>query len=83
MARAIGIDSAGISEQKAALNGLNAIEQLYIDLKIPRSISQLVTVKKDSLAKIMESAAKSTSHIKTNPRPVDETLMYEILEKTI
>jgi alcohol dehydrogenase len=83
LARAIGIDSEGISEQEAALKGLSAIEQLYIDLEIPRSISQLVTVKKDSLAQIMDSAAKSTSHIKTNPRPVDEALMYEILEQTI
>jgi alcohol dehydrogenase len=83
MARAIGFANAGIPDKQAALKGLSAIEQLYIDLDIPQRISQLVTVKKDSLVQIIESAAKSTSHIKTNPRPVDESLMCEILEKAI
>lgn len=80
VAIAMGVNDEGLNKESIILKGLEKLDNIYKNLGITSRISQLFNINEISFNEIIESVKKSTMHVKTNPRPVTEELMYEILE---
>jgi len=78
IARALGCDTEGLSEEEAALAAVTAVEALADDVGAPRRMSE-VGVAREAIARMVEDAMPS-AHLKVNPREVarnDVVAVYE------
>ena len=68
IARALGCETTGLSDEGAALAAVVAVEALADDVGVPRRMSE-VGVVREEIARMVEDAMPS-AHLKVNPREV-------------
>lgn len=78
----MGEDVCGLKEGEAAALCAEALRKLYGKIEFSETLGTH-GVEAASFAPVMESAAGSTRHIATNPRPVTDELLIEILAKSL
>lgn len=83
MAAAMNLNITDCCGETAAAMVIERIEKLYTELGIPSKLSMVCSVRENSIKDVLNSMNNSTGHIRTNPRPVDEKLLTEILELVI
>ncbi|GAL17757.1 alcohol dehydrogenase [Vibrio maritimus] len=77
VARAMGVDTAGMSDEQAANAGLDAIRQLSKDVSIPAGLEEL-GVKRDDFDVLAENALKDACGF-TNPKQATHDEIVGIL----
>jgi alcohol dehydrogenase class IV len=73
------VDTSGMSDKEAALEGLEAVEDLMGDLQIPRRLSDL-NIPKEAIPALAEGVMKVTRLLANNPRRLtleDARRIYE------
>lgn len=83
LARAMGEDCHGLSEREAGERAIEAVLKLRKQSGAPQSLREVCNIDKSFFPKVLESISRSTAHIKCNPRPVDEALILEVLERVL
>ncbi len=77
--RAMGLDMAGRSVREQASMTIDAVDNLFRSVGIPRTIAEL-GVKSTELSLVAEQAMGSTRLIKNNPRPIELDAMAVLVE---
>lgn len=72
----------GLSLKGKAEKNIEAVVELLEKVGMKKSLKDY-SIKENSFPDILESVRKSTTHIQTNPRPVDEKLLKEILKMSL
>lgn len=78
IARALGVDTAGMSAHDAALNGIEAVYRLYARLGIPRTL-RAVGLTPDRIPRMAHQSMLDSCH-RRNPRPCTEGEMVTLYE---
>ncbi|MBI5583033.1 MAG: iron-containing alcohol dehydrogenase [Deltaproteobacteria bacterium] len=79
MAQALGVEVEGLSDKEAALEGLEAVEDLLGDLQIPRRLRDL-DIPREAIPALAEGVMKVTRLLANNPRRLtleDARRIYE------
>lgn len=77
--RAMGLEPNGLSVSGQAGAAIDAVENLYASIGIPKTIADLGIVR-SQLALVAEQAMGSARLIKNNPRPIETGAMAELVE---
>lgn len=83
IARALGIDCHGRSELEAGIEAISAVKKLRDIIGAPKTLKDVGITGPEKFNDVLDSIRRSTSHIKCNPRPVDESLMLEVLNMVL
>ncbi|MCY9872679.1 L-threonine dehydrogenase [Vibrio barjaei] len=81
VARAMGVDTKGMTDEQAANAGLDAIRQLSKDVNIPAGLEQL-GVKRDDFDVLAENALKDACGF-TNPKQASHEEIVAILDSAL
>ncbi|MDA0108473.1 L-threonine dehydrogenase [Vibrio mediterranei] len=81
VARAMGVDTNGMTDEQAANAGLDAIRQLSKDVNIPAGLEQL-GVKRDDFDVLAENALKDACGF-TNPKQASHEEIVAILDSAL
>lgn len=83
IAEALGIDTRGLDDVAAGRLGIKRIEELRSQAGAPIKLSEYVDRKTFNMDDVLATIEKSTGHIKCNPRPVDNSLLMEVINKAM
>jgi alcohol dehydrogenase class IV len=83
IAEALGINTTGLTEVGAARLGIKRIAEIRAQANAPQKLSEYVDCDSLSLDEVLVAIEKSTGHIKCNPRPVDRSLLAEVIKKAM
>ncbi len=79
ISEALGVDTSGLSDKEAALEGLEAVEDLLGDLQIPRRLRDL-NIPREAIPALAAGVMKVTRLLANNPRRLtleDARRLYE------
>jgi alcohol dehydrogenase len=79
ISQALGLETEGLSDKEAALEGLEAVEDLMEDLNIPRRLRDL-NIPREAIPTLAEGVMKVTRLLANNPRRItldDARRIYE------
>jgi alcohol dehydrogenase len=79
ISQALGLETEGLSDKEAALEGLEAVEDLMADLNIPRRLRDL-NIPREAIPTLAEGVMKVTRLLANNPRRItleDARRIYE------
>jgi alcohol dehydrogenase len=79
IAQALGVETEGLSDKEAALEGLEAVEDLMGDLQIPRRLRDL-NIPREAIPALAQGVMKVTRLLANNPRRLaleDARRIYE------
>ncbi len=79
IAAAMGLDIKGLDTEEAAMKGVEAVQELCIELGIPK-FKELDGVKREDFAALSKGAANNVS-VDSNPRKAGEKEYLELFEK--
>ncbi len=82
IAALLGENVHGLDEKAAAARSVDGLRNLYRVLGFAETL-KTHGVEAQLFPAVMESAAKSTRHISTNPRPVTDELLLDILGRSL
>ncbi|WP_454747360.1 iron-containing alcohol dehydrogenase [Ciceribacter selenitireducens] len=77
--KAMGLEAAGRSVSHQAGAAIDAVEQLFASIGIPKTIADL-GVRSEQLAQVAEQAMGSARLIKNNPRPIELDTMTTLVD---
>lgn len=77
--KAMGLEAAGRSVSDQAGAAIDAVEQLFASIGIPKTIADL-GVRSEQLAQVAEQAMGSARLIKNNPRPIELDTMATLVD---
>jgi alcohol dehydrogenase class IV len=83
IAQAMGIDCKGLTDLKAGEKVVSAIKELRTKISAPSSLNEVCNADPSTFAQVVDSINRSTSHIKCNPRPIDEELIIKALKMAL
>jgi len=77
--KAMGLEGAGRTVSHQACAAIDAVEQLFASIGIPKTIADL-GVRSEQLAQVAEQAMGSARLIKNNPRPIELDTMTTLVD---
>lgn len=77
--KAMGLEAAGRTVSDQAGGAIDAVEQLFASIGIPKTIADL-GVRSEQLAQVAEQAMGSARLIKNNPRPIELDTMTTLVD---
>lgn len=77
--KAMGLEAAGRTVSVQAGGAIDAVEQLFASIGIPKTIADL-GVRSEQLAQVAEQAMGSARLIKNNPRPIELDTMTTLVD---
>ncbi len=79
IASALGVDTCKYDLEEASKQAIARVIEIYKDLNISDSFSKY-NIGSKVFSKIIDNANATTSHLKYNPRPLNEKILLKILE---
>ena len=81
IAEKLGVEDKNLDDFDAANLGIERVKEIRAQVFAPQSISSFIQASSFNMKNTLENIKKATGHIKCNPRPIDEKLLSEIIEK--
>ena len=82
IARAMGVDGSGASDEEASERAIEAVETLFASVGIPRSVAELGLQPQD-LEQTVEQAQMARRLVDNNPKPLDTAALSRIVQAAL
>ncbi len=79
IARAMGVDTTGMTDEEAAVSAVNAVKQLSLDLGIPQTLRE-IGIPEEALPQLANDAFNDVC-TGGNPQPITEADILELYKK--